>query len=206
MDALPASDTIPAGRRLVVYVSSGTSFILSRAKRHQLANDLREIEAKLRSYNASVRHLSLVHRANGGLSTPHLSQRLDGTITLIHHDSPTWAATQSPLLPVAQPVLGTRPGVPRPINPSSRAELRAYAIRRGVSPREAWHRFPPSTTAEQEEMLKATAARKRLPLDPQEAAFRAYARKMKRDPKDAALRAEFQASLSSISALLGDLL
>ena len=203
---MTSSDTIPAGFRLIPFRSTGTAFVLSRAKRHQLANDLREIEARIRAYNVGVRHLSLAMRATGALTVPSLSQRLDGTLTLVHHDSPSWAATQSPLLPTAQPVLGTRPGVPRPINPSSRAELRAYAIRRGVSPREAWHRFPPSSPEEREEMLKATAARKRLPLDPQEAAFRAYARKMKRDPKDAALRAEFQASLSSISALLGDLL
>ncbi len=201
-------DTIPQGRRLTLYVSPGNSFILSRRKAHRLSNELAAIEAALRRYNVAVKHLSLTARASANLTVPHLSQRLDGTLTLIHHDSPGWLATQSPALPRAgntAKLLGNGT-TPRPINPSSRAELRAYAIRRGVSVREAWHRFPPSDSAEQAEFLKATSSsRSRQPADPFESAVKAAARKANKQ-LDAQFRAEFKSKIEGIASILGDLL
>lgn len=204
----PSRDTIPAGQRLIPFVSSGTSFTLSRRKAHRLANDLAHIEALLRAYNVALKHLTLTQRASANLTVPHLSQHLDGTLTLIHHDSPGWLATQSPALPRAgntAKVVGNGV-IPRPINPASRAELRAYAIRRGVSIKEAWHRFPPVSSAEQAEYLKATSSiRQRAPSDPFESAVKAAARKANK-PLDANFKAEFKAKIEGIASLLGDLL
>lgn len=201
-------DTIPPTHRLIPFPPS------TQAARHhshttEATNAYHQLLSALRRYNIAASKLTLTGRASTmrQLTQAHISITLEGLATIVHHESPTWAATISPNLPKAGNTakqLGN--GLyARPINPSSRQELRQYAIRKGVSPREAWARFPPTNSAEQAEYLRVTAPKTRAPTDPFESAVRAAARKEKR-ALDKAFREEFSTRLADLSSILGDLL
>lgn len=198
-------DTIQQGNRLVI-VPPGTAHCARRNRQTEAANLLIQIQSLLRLYNARVRRMSLTERAANNLTTVHFAQRLDGIATLVHHDSPAWAATIAPVLPSRPPHIGA--GLyQRPMNPMSKAELRAYFLRKGGTKTEAWRRFPPSDSSEREQMTRdlATVKRVRSAPDPFEATVKRLARKRNRNPNDPQFRAEVQAELSAIEEILNDL-
>ena len=198
-------DTIPAGFRLTLRIP-GTQAARKHSNAIEAKNLLVQIHNLLRLYNARVSRLSLPDRQALDLTTVHFAQKLDGTVTTIHHDSPQWCVSTKPAPRANQPHIGTSHYV-RPFHPTSRAELRAYFIRKGGDPAEAWRRFPPSSSAEQAEMIVACGQRpKRQAPDPFEKLVRARAKKEGQNPQDPAFRAKIKAEMESLDSLLEGLI
>lgn len=197
-------DTIPPTHRIALRVV-GTQPALRRSNATEAKNLLVQIHNLLRLYNARTSLLPLHERQALDLTAVHFAQRLDGTAVLIHHDSPAWCVSTMPAARRPAPRIGTSHYV-RPFHPTSRAELRAYFLRKGGDVREAWRRFPPSSSEEQAEYERATAGKRPTRLDPFEIAVRKAARKAGKLPTDPAIRAQVRAEIDALDALLGDLL
>jgi hypothetical protein len=199
-------DTIPSGRRLVAFPPSQQA-TLRRTNATEAKNLLVQIENLLRLYNARVGLLPTHERASLNLTVVHHAQRLDGTAVLIHHDSVAWCATTTPAARSRAPHIGASHYV-RPFHPASRAELRAYFLRKGGDPREAWRRFPPADASERAEAERVqSGTRTRRPVaDPFERLVAKRAKATGRSPTDPAFRASIKAEQDALETLLEGLI
>lgn len=205
--AAPAdsADTIPAGRRLVAFPPS-TQATRRRTSATEAKNLLVQVHNLLRLYNARVSRLPLHERQALDLTSVQFAQRLDGIVVLVHHDSPTWCFSTTAATRARQPSVGMGHHV-RPFHPASRAELRAYFLRKGGDPREAWRRFPPADSAEHAEMARACGPKPRRALpDPFERLVARRAKAAGRSPSDPAFRASVKAEQDALETLLDGLL
>jgi hypothetical protein len=195
-------DTIPSGNRLTIR-PPGTASIPRHSRGTAQANLLTQIASLIETYNARLRRMPLAERASNNLTSIHLHTRHNGSVVVVHHDSPTWASGIQPSVPGAAPRIA--PAIyTRPIHPASRAELRAYFLRKGGDKRLAWHRFPPADAAERAQMerdLQITPQR----VDPIEKIILAAARKRKQSAADPVFREQIIREQAELAKLLEDI-
>lgn len=193
-------DTIPPGQRLIIR-APGTTGTLKHSRPCEAANLLAEITRLTAIYNARLRRMSLTDRASYNLTSLQVATRLDGLVSIVHHDSPSWAVSIV-AAPIKSPGRVTSGWYQRPIHPADRAQLRAYFLRKGGSKADAWRRFPPADSAETAQMAHDLKIKLPKATDPMDKIIRAAARKRGANPDDPAFQAKIRAEQAELSALL----